>query len=106
MKRLSEAPTVHPSATVEGTELGAWTDIGAETVLKDCTVGDFSYLTRGCHAVWTDIGKFCSTANAARLNPGNHPTWRVCQHRWVYRAAQYGMGEDEAGFFIGARRTG
>lgn len=99
MRRLTEAPAVHPSAVVEETELGAWTDVGPGTVLKDCTVGDYSYLTRGCHAVWTDIGKFCSIANETRLNPGNHPTWRVCQHHWVYRAAQYGMGEDEPGFF-------
>ncbi|MEM9797093.1 MAG: DapH/DapD/GlmU-related protein [Pseudomonadota bacterium] len=99
MKRLSEAPTIHRDATVTGTALGAWTDIGAGTIIKDSTVGDYSYLTRGCHVIWTDIGKFCSIANETRLNPGNHPTWQVCQHHAIYRAAQYGLGEDHAEFF-------
>ena len=98
-KRLTEAPTIHPDATVVDCDLGAWTDVGRGTAMRESSLGDYSYVTRGCNVVWTTIGKFCSIADATRLNPGNHPTWRVCQHHWVYRAAQYGMGEDDDAFF-------
>ncbi|MEP5212671.1 DapH/DapD/GlmU-related protein [Sulfitobacter pontiacus] len=49
--------------------------------------------------VWTTIGKFCWIANATRINPGNHPTWRVLQYHSVYRAEAYGLGEDDQEFF-------
>jgi len=41
----------------------------------------------------------CSIANAARINPGNHPTWRAVQHHSGYRAEAYGLGEDDHDFF-------
>lgn len=98
-KRLSEAPAIHPEATVTGCNLGAWTEVGKGTVMKDVEMGDYSYITQHCHVVWTTIGKFCSIANSARINPGNHPTWRATQHHSVYRAEAYGLGEDDHDFF-------
>ena len=62
-------------------------------------MGDYSYITCDCHVVWTTIGKFCSIANATRINPGNHPTWRALQHHSVYRAEAYELGEDDHDFF-------
>lgn len=97
--RLSEEPTIHPEATVEDTRLGAWTEVGKGTVMKSSEMGDYSYITRDCNVVWTTIGKFCSIANATRLNPGNHPTWRAVQHHSVYRAEAYGLGADDDAFF-------
>lgn len=99
MKMLSEAPSVHPEADIEDCELGAWTDIGKGTVMRETRVGDYSYITQHCHIVWSTIGKFCSIANAARINPGNHPTWRALQHHSIYRARQYDLGEDDHDFF-------
>ena len=32
----------------------------------------------------TVIGKFCSIAQGARINPGNHATWRAAQHHFTY----------------------
>lgn len=96
---LSETPTIHPEAKVEDCELGAWTEIGKGTVMKSAEMGDYSYITQNCHVVWTTIGKYCSIANATRLNPGNHPTWRVAQHHSVYRSEAYGMGADDHDFF-------
>lgn len=98
-KRLSEAPTIHPEATVTDCDLGAWTEVGKGTVMKDVQMDDYSYITQHCHLVWTTIGKFCSIANSARINPGNHPTWRATQHHSVYRAEAYGLGEDDHDFF-------
>ncbi|WP_412563980.1 chloramphenicol acetyltransferase [Thalassobius sp. MITS945101] len=98
-KRLSEAPTIHPLANVTDCDLGQWTEVGKGTVMKSAQMGDYSYITQNCHVVWTTIGKFCSIANATRINPGNHPTWRAVQHHSVYRAEAYGFGEDDHDFF-------
>jgi len=98
-KRLNPAPTIHPDAHVVDCELGAWTEVGKGTVLRATTMGDWSYVTQDCHIVWTTIGKMCSIANATRINPGNHPTWRAVQHHSVYRAEAYGLGDDDQDFF-------
>lgn len=98
-KHLSETPTIHAEAQVEDCTLGVWTEVGKGTVMKSSEMGDYSYITQDCHVVWTTIGKFCSIANAARINPGNHPTWRATQHHSVYRAQAYGLGEDDHAFF-------
>lgn len=99
MKKLREEPTIHPEAFVDQCDLGVWTEVGKGTQMRDCQMGDYSYITQHCHVVWTTIGKFCSIANSARINPGNHPTWRGIQHHSVYRAAQYELGDDDHEFF-------
>ena len=98
-KHLSEAPTIHPEAEVQNCTFGVWTEVGKGTIMKSAEMGDYSYITQHCHVVWTTIGKFCSIANATRINPGNHPTWRVVQHHAVYRSEAYGFGPDDADFF-------
>jgi phosphonate metabolism protein (transferase hexapeptide repeat family) len=100
MKRLSEAATIHSEAEVGAdVTLGRWTEVGRGTQMTHCTLGDYSYITEWGHVIWTTIGKFTNIANGVRINPGNHPTWRVCQHHALYRAAAYGLGEDETDFF-------
>lgn len=99
-KKLGETPLIHPEAEIGAdVVLGRYTEVGRGTQIKASELGDYSYITEWGHVVWTSIGKFTNIANAVRLNPGNHPTWRVCQHHALYRAAQYGFGEDEAEFF-------
>lgn len=100
MKRLSETPTIHPEAVVApNVTLGRWTEVGRGTQMTDSQMGDYSYVCEWGHVIWTTIGKFTNIANAVRINPGNHPTWRACQHHALYRAAAYGLGEDESDFF-------
>ncbi|MEO1638706.1 MAG: DapH/DapD/GlmU-related protein [Pseudomonadota bacterium] len=98
-KHLTVAPTIHPDADVSDCELGMWTEVGKGTTMKASSMGDWSYITQHCHVVWTTIGKMCSIANGARINPGNHPTWRAVQHHSVYRAEAYGLGDDDVDFF-------
>ena len=99
-KRLSEAPTLHPEAEVGAdVTLGRWTEVGRLTKLSQCELGDYSYICEFGHVVWTTIGKWTNIANMVRLNPGNHPTWRACQHHALSRAGMYGFGEDEDAFF-------
>lgn len=99
MKRLSEAPTIHETARVTDCTLGHWTEIYAHVTMRESSFGDYSYIVQGGNVVWSTIGKFCSIAEGARINPGNHATWRASQHHFTYRAAQYGLGADDADFF-------
>lgn len=99
MKTLSEAPNVHETAVVVDCTLGRYTDIYAHVSMREVEFGDYSYIVKGGNVVWSTIGKFCSIAEGARINPGNHATWRAAQHHFTYRAAQYGLGEDDTEFF-------
>ena len=98
-RRLSEQPNIHPSANVTNSELGAWTEVGHDTVLERSSLGDYSYVMQRCQIVGSHIGKFCSIASDVRLNPGNHPLGRVTGHHMTYRAALFGFGEDDEDFF-------
>lgn len=95
---LSEEPAIHPSCRVSQSTLGAYTALGANCTLREVTMGDFSYMAGHVSAVWTTIGKMCSIAAQTRINPGNHPTWRVTTCHFTYRRRQYGFGEDDHEF--------
>lgn len=104
MKLLTEAPTIHPTASVVNCTLGKWTEIYADVSMREVSFGDYSYIVKGGNVVWATIGKFCSIAEGARINPGNHATWRASQHHFTYRAAQNRLGEDDAAFFDWRRK--
>lgn len=96
---LTEAPNIHPDAIVQNCELGKWTEVGALTEMRESQMDDYSYIVQEGDVVWSTIGKFCSIARRVRLNPGNHATWRASQHHFTYRAAAYGLGDDDQEFF-------
>jgi phosphonate metabolism protein (transferase hexapeptide repeat family) len=96
---LSEKPSIHPTALVMKSSFGAYTELGAFSVLNEVQVGDYSYICEACYADYTKIGKFCSIAAQVRINPGNHPMNRVTQHHMTYRCSRYGLGEDDAALF-------
>jgi phosphonate metabolism protein (transferase hexapeptide repeat family) len=98
-----DAPAIHPTAQVRGSRFGAWTAVGARTMVEESVFGDYSYVAEDAEVAYAEIGKFCSIAAKTRINPGNHPTWRASQHHFLYRAAAYGLGEDEAEFFAWRR---
>jgi len=99
-KALSPEPTIDPSATLVGATLGAYTEVGARTVLQEVVIGDYSYIVNDSQITYTTVGKFCSIAAMTRINPGNHPMHRATQAHFTYRASAYFPGEpDEAEFF-------
>ena len=104
---LGLGPAVHPTAVIEASQLGSWTEIGAYTRVKESQVGDYSYIADAWSSViYTTIGKFCSIASHVRINPGNHPMDRVSQHHFTYRRKQYGFDtQNEKGFFDWRRRN-
>ncbi|MGJ4946368.1 DapH/DapD/GlmU-related protein [Bradyrhizobium sp. HKCCYLS1011] len=99
-KMLGIAPTIDSSASVQGSTLGAYCEVGARTMLLDVTMGDYSYVVNDAQITYTSIGKFCSIAAMTRINPGNHPMHRATQAHFTYRASAYFPGEsDDAEFF-------
>jgi phosphonate metabolism protein (transferase hexapeptide repeat family) len=103
-KQLSLTPAVDPTAKLVDTELGAYTEVGARTILNEVTMGDYSYVVNDGQITYTTIGKFCSIAAMIRINPGNHPMHRATQAHFTYRASAYFRGEsDDADFFAWRR---
>lgn len=96
-KLLSEQPTIHPTCQIHDSDVGGWTKPGPNTTLAESTFGDYSYTAGNGSIIYADVGKFCSIANSSRINPGNHPQWRVTQHYSTYRRVGLGSGH--------ARRT-
>lgn len=93
-------PVIHETARIRDSVLGKWVHIGAGTSIVESTVGDYTYLVDSCQVIYTQIGKFCSIASHVRLNPGNHPLWRVTSHHMTYRRRAYGLGDvDDKEFF-------
>jgi phosphonate metabolism protein (transferase hexapeptide repeat family) len=99
-KTLSVKPTIDPAATLRDTQLGAYCEVGARTILQEVAMGDYSYVVNDAQITYTTIGKFCSIAAMTRINPGNHPMHRASQAHFTYRASAYFPEEsDEAEFF-------
>jgi phosphonate metabolism protein (transferase hexapeptide repeat family) len=96
---LGERPSIHPSAIIIDSTLGAWTEIMRGCQIIESKIGDYSYLAGDNDVIYTDIGKFCSIASCVRMNPGNHPIERVSQHHMTYRRRAFGFGEDDIAFF-------
>src|SRR5256886_13078164 len=103
-KMLSTDPAVDPTASVRDCRLGAYTEVGARTILLEVTMADCSYVVNDSQITYTTIGKFCSIAAMTRINPGNHPMHRASQAHFTYRASSYFPGEsDDAEFFAWRR---
>src|SRR5882757_172464 len=103
-KQLSTVTTIDPSASVRESKLGAYTEVGARTILLEVAMADYSYVVNDAQITYTTIGKFCSIAAMTRINPGNHPMHRASQAHFTYRASSYFPGEsDDADFFAWRR---
>lgn len=98
-KRLGAVAHVHPSACVRDCRLGAYVEVGERTSLIETEMGDYSYVVNDSDIIYSDIGKFVNIAANVRINPGNHPMERASQHHFLYRSAQFGLGEDDEDFF-------
>lgn len=83
------APRIHPTAQTKGCRLGRHAAVGERTILREVTVGDFSYFERQAEAIYADIGKFCSIAANTRINALEHPLERATTHKVSYRPNEY-----------------
>jgi len=87
-KTLGVEPYLHPSAVIVDSHIGSWTEIGANSLIAESVIGDYTYTAGDNSIIYADIGKFCSIASHVRINPGNHPMERVTQHHMTYRRAR------------------
>jgi phosphonate metabolism protein (transferase hexapeptide repeat family) len=83
------APRIHPTAELKSCRIGRYAAIGERVVLREVTVGDFSYFERHCEAIYAAIGKFCSIAANSRINALEHPMERATTHKVSYRPNEY-----------------
>ena len=98
--KLSKTALVHEGANVTASTLGRYVEIGTHARLNEVAMGDYSYCDRFADLAYTKVGKFANIAAFARVNPGNHPTWRASLHHFMYRASFYFEDEpDEEDFF-------
>jgi phosphonate metabolism protein (transferase hexapeptide repeat family) len=98
--RLTHAPTIADSAVVQDCHFGRFTEVGEQVYMSDCVLDDYSYLSRGCELIYTDIGKFANVAAMVRVNPGFHPMERPTQHHITYRPSRYGLADEDDGEFF------
>jgi phosphonate metabolism protein (transferase hexapeptide repeat family) len=99
-KNLCAEPTIHESCRIVNSKIGSWTELMAGTTLVESSFGDYSYTAGDVSIIYSDVGKFCSIASHVRINPGNHPMWRVTQHHAWYRRVKYGFDtQDDEDFF-------
>ena len=99
-QQLSEKPYIHPTCYIKDSSIGSWTALAANTMLVESSFGDYSYTAGNVQIIYANIGKYCSIANSVRINPGNHPQWRVTQHHMTYRRKDYGLDTiDDTEFF-------
>ncbi|MEI5677985.1 MULTISPECIES: DapH/DapD/GlmU-related protein [unclassified Mesorhizobium] len=82
-------PRIHPTAELKSCKLGRYAIIGERVILREVTVGDFSYFERHAEAIYTTIGKFCSIAANTRINALEHPIERLTTHKVSYRPNEY-----------------
>ncbi|OYR22372.1 DapH/DapD/GlmU-related protein [Brucella thiophenivorans] len=82
-------PRIHSTAQLKASKLGRYVDIGERVILRDVSVGDFTYFERNGEGIYADIGKFCSIAANVRINALEHPMERLTTHKVSYRPNEY-----------------
>lgn len=91
-------PRIHPTADLKACKLGRYAVVGERVVLREVTVGDYTYFERHAEAIYSTIGKFCSIAANTRINALDHPMERLTTHKVTYRPNEFFryLGVDEA----------
>ena len=92
----ADEPLIHPSCVVKDCVFGAYVELGNGCVVTESEIGDYTYLFADNDVYCSFVGKFNSIATGVRLNPVQHPMReRAAAHHLTYRAAHYGLGEDD-----------
>ena len=88
-QRKTDQPRIHQTAQLKGCSVGKYCEIGERVILREVSVGDFSYFERNSEAIYSTIGKFCSIAANVRINALEHPVERLTMHKITYRPNEY-----------------
>jgi phosphonate metabolism protein (transferase hexapeptide repeat family) len=101
---LKKEPTIHPTCIIKDAHVGDYTELMMHTYIVESSFDDYSYCAGNVQIIYSTVGKFCSIANSVRINPGNHPQWRVTQHHMTYRRVAFGFDETDDTEFFNWRR--
>lgn len=82
-------PKIHPTANMKGCRLARHCVVGERVILRDVSLGAYSYFERHAEAAHATIGAFCSIAANSRINALEHPIERVSSHKVTYRPNEY-----------------
>ena len=94
----ADGPLIHPTCIVKNCTFGPYVELGDHCLAEETQFGAYTYLFGFNDVIFATLGKFNSIATGVRINPVNHPIHdRVAAHHLTYRAAHYGLGEDDAG---------
>lgn len=88
-QRKTDQPRIHQTAQLKNCSVGRYCEIGERVILREVSVGDFSYFERNGEAIYSNIGKFCSIAANVRINALEHPVERLTMHKVTYRPNEY-----------------
>jgi phosphonate metabolism protein (transferase hexapeptide repeat family) len=94
-QKVPPRPLIHATASVRGSKLGPFTEVGVRSRVIQTHLGAYSSVGHDSEIIHARVGRFCSIAAHATINPGNHPTSRAALHRFVYRSRMYGLGDDD-----------
>ena len=89
LRFIPDEPRFHQSAELKGCKLGRHVVIAERVILRDVTVGDYSYFERHAEGAHASIGKFCSIASNTRINALAHPIERITSHKVSYRPNEF-----------------
>lgn len=103
--KLTKSPTIDPSSIVDDCSFGEFVEIGKENNLSESSFGDFTYTSEYCQIIYSHIGKYSNIASYVRLNPGQHPMYKVMQHHMLYRRDMFGLGGNDEEFFQNRRES-
>ena len=96
MLDFTDLPLIHPTCVVKNCAFGSYVELGDHCIAEETAFGDYTYLFGSNDVIFATLGKFNSIATGVRINPVNHPMReRVAAHHLTYRAAHYGLGEDD-----------
>ena len=98
-----EGALIHPDCKITDCAFGAYTEIGAGSVLLNSSLDDYSYCGRGCDIANASIGKFANIAANVRIGPTDHPMDRASLHHFLYRSDMYWADEAPDAAFFAAR---
>jgi phosphonate metabolism protein (transferase hexapeptide repeat family) len=104
MTRLSETPIIHPTAHLEHSNLGRYTEVAERCVLQETHLDDYSYIMQDGITWSARIGKFANIAAHVRINATNHPIERATLHHFTYRSNDYWPEEERDESFFDWRR--
>lgn len=105
--KLSPEPTLHAHVAMTNTHLGAYSEVGDDSVLTNVSFGDYSYCGARCDIANARIGKFANIASNVRIGPTDHPLDRASLHHFMYRSSYYwdDVPDDDAFFEARAARV-